>query len=165
MWARAGLATTAAASVRPKIASLKFLCRSADSRFFSTVLARKIPLSNDIRIEAVKYRNALTRKDLWAMSAMSFERRLCFVWRISAVGRGSSERGAGDPLRSERPLARQAPRRLSRWLPTPRQAPGAGPGGAGNGRSTACSIFPGHRFATDGGATPGNRRDPSLDPG
>ena len=41
------------------------------------------------------------------MGAINFERRLCFVWRISAVGRGSSERGAGDPLGSERPLARQ----------------------------------------------------------
>ena len=34
MRAKAGLATTAAASVRPKIASLKFLCRSADRPLF-----------------------------------------------------------------------------------------------------------------------------------
>src|SRR5271165_7292500 len=95
MRARPGLAASAAASVRPKIASLKFLCRSADRPLFSAVTARKIPLSNDMRIEAVKYRNALTRKDLWAMGVINVERRHAPFWRISAVGRGSSERGAG----------------------------------------------------------------------
>src|SRR5208282_5358514 len=76
--------------MRPKIASLKFLCRSADRPLFSPVTARKIPLSNDIRVETVKYRNTLTRKDLWAMSAINFRAPPCFVCRISAVGSGSS---------------------------------------------------------------------------
>jgi len=86
----ARLAAIAAAPMRPKITSLKFLCRSADRPLFSPVTARKIPLSKDIRVETVKYRNALTRKDLWAMSAINFRAPPCFVCRISAVSSGGS---------------------------------------------------------------------------
>jgi RND family efflux transporter MFP subunit len=63
------------------------------------VTARKIPLSNDIRVDTVEYRNTLKRKDLSAMGAINVERRRAPFWRISAAGRGSSG--------SERPLARR----------------------------------------------------------
>jgi len=53
------------------------------------VPARKIPLSNDIRIEAVKYGNVLTRRDLSAMGKINLGRR-CASFGVFPLSAGEA---------------------------------------------------------------------------